>query len=159
MPKKQQKTFIQKKQTKKRTVPKNELPFEKQSKVAQKSPSISRFIPDIASLRQIIISRAFAIHVISGFLVVMIGLLGQRIYINYQIAQEVHRVDQQLANQVQFWQGIVGKYGPYRDAYYTLALLEYQRGNIKKAREYIKKVLVIDPDFAQGKAFGEKIGF
>lgn len=63
---------------------------------------------------------------------------------------------EEVASKVEFWQEIIRKYPNYRDAYFSLALLEYQRGNIEKAKVYLQESLTLDPNFKEGRTL-EKI--
>ena len=54
-----------------------------------------------------------------------------------------------------YWQGIVSKYKDYRDGYFQLAVLEYQLGNIQKAKLHLDEVLKLDPNFEKGRELGK----
>lgn len=56
-----------------------------------------------------------------------------------------------LGKKINFWQSIANKYEGYKDAYFQIALLEYKLGNFKKALEYNKKALFLDPNFEDSK--------
>jgi tetratricopeptide (TPR) repeat protein len=46
-----------------------------------------------------------------------------------------------------YWVEIVRAHPDYRDGYFMVATLAYQRGNIREAREYLNKVSEIDPNY------------
>lgn len=46
-----------------------------------------------------------------------------------------------------YWEEIVATHPSYRDAYFKLALLEYQLGDREKTSIYLKKTLEIDPNY------------
>ncbi len=46
-----------------------------------------------------------------------------------------------------FWENIVAEKPDYRDAYLQLAVLNYKIWQNEKAEEYLKKALIIDPNF------------
>ena len=56
-----------------------------------------------------------------------------------------------VQNELIFWQKEVGKMPNYRDAYFKLALLNYQLKDFDKANEYLKKTLSLDPNFEKGR--------
>ncbi len=57
----------------------------------------------------------------------------------------------QLEKQIVYWENVVAGHKNYRDAYFTLALLEYKLGNNVKARMYLDKTFYIDPNFEEGR--------
>lgn len=72
----------------------------------------------------------------------------------YKTASEYKKIATERKNiqvKVNFWQSIANKYEGYKDSYFQIALLEYRLGNIKKAREYNKKALLLDPNFEDSK--------
>ncbi len=46
-----------------------------------------------------------------------------------------------------YWMEIIRAHPDYRDGYFMVATLAYQRGNIREAREYLNKVREIDPNY------------
>ncbi len=46
-----------------------------------------------------------------------------------------------------YWMEIVRAHPDYRDGYFMVATLAYQRGNMQQAREYLNKVREIDPNY------------
>jgi tetratricopeptide (TPR) repeat protein len=72
----------------------------------------------------------------------------------YQKASDYRKISQErksIQEKINFWQSIINKYEGYKDAYFQIALLEFKRGNIKKALEYNKKALLLDPNFEDSK--------
>jgi tetratricopeptide (TPR) repeat protein len=56
-----------------------------------------------------------------------------------------------LQSKANFWQAIIDKYDGYKDAYFQKALLEYNLGQIDKAKEDNAKALLLDPNFTDAK--------
>lgn len=56
-----------------------------------------------------------------------------------------------VLNELVFWQKEIGERPNYRDAYFKLALLNYQLKDFDKANEYLKKTLSLDPNFEKGR--------
>lgn len=91
---------------------------------------------------------------VSFLFMVIILSAGTILYLDKQnILQTKH---EDIQSKVEFWEGIVRKYPDYRDAYFSLSLLEYQRGNTQKARVYLQEALSLDPNFKEGRAL-EKV--
>lgn len=72
----------------------------------------------------------------------------------YSVYIQKKQVDNQraaLERQVEYWNGVIKEHKDYRDAYFQLALLQYQLRNFEKSKEYLKKVFELDPNFEKGK--------
>jgi tetratricopeptide (TPR) repeat protein len=54
---------------------------------------------------------------------------------------------QDIKELITLWEGIVAQRPDYRDGYLQLAVLNYKVFEDKKAQDYLKKALVIDPNF------------
>lgn len=54
------------------------------------------------------------------------------------------------------WIDIANKYPGYRDAYFQIAVLSYQIGDISTERKYLQKTILADPNFAPAQSL-EKI--
>lgn len=61
-----------------------------------------------------------------------------------------------IRQEISFWEKVVKEKPDYRDAYFQLAVLNYQLNHIKKAKEFLLKTLEIDPNFESAKKL-EKI--
>lgn len=62
-----------------------------------------------------------------------------------------------LQKQILQWQHVVATHADYRDGYFELAVLEYQLGNIDKARMYNQQALTLDPNFKSGEELERKL--
>ena len=60
--------------------------------------------------------------------------------------------------EVKFWEENLSKYPEYRDAYFRLAVLEYELRNFEKSEEYLEKVFKLDPSFKEGKKLEKLLG-
>jgi len=58
---------------------------------------------------------------------------------------------QQIQDKINFWQSIADKYEGYKDAYFQMAILDYNLGNFKKAKLDDQKALTLDPNFEDAK--------
>lgn len=94
------------------------------------------------------ISLFFLIIVFLSFGILVSGL---KFYKYVSLYAKISSERQSLQGKINFWQSIADKYEGYKDAYFQIALLEYKLGNFKKAREYNKKALLLDPNFEDSK--------
>lgn len=110
-------------------------------KEVKQSPKINRFFTE-----WYVFPIAFSI-----ILVLLIGVLGVQ-YVSF--AQEYSFKEQErirIQEEVGFWEQVVEKYPDYRDAYFKIALLEYQLGSTVKSKEFLQKTLLLDPNFDKGR--------
>ena len=56
-----------------------------------------------------------------------------------------------------FWQEEVSKNPGYRDAYFSLALVDYRLNDIKNTKQNLEKALSLDPTFQEGREFKQII--
>ncbi|MCL4386782.1 tetratricopeptide repeat protein [Patescibacteria group bacterium] len=119
--------------------PKNTLSEIIREKIGKylKFPSIYRFITE---------KPWFTIF---ASIAVLLGIifLSLNLYKNIQIKNNVEAERQKLTSDVQFWESIVHKYKGYRDAYFKLAVLEYQLKDFDKSKEYLNQAIKLDPNF------------
>ncbi|QQG40713.1 MAG: hypothetical protein HYV37_00060 [Candidatus Levyibacteriota bacterium] len=112
-------------------------------------PSIYRFIP-----AKSFFDKTFWKWIIGGFiallLVIMFVISSIQTYKHFQDKklEEVKR--KELILKVEYWEKVINKYKNYRDGYFQLAVLEYQLGNKEKAKMYLDKVFLLDPNFEEG---------
>lgn len=89
-------------------------------------------------------------------LLASIGLIALLVFVFRDLQKEITRERQlsaarsMLNAKIQSWRAVVQEYPDYRDGYFTLATLEYQKGDIVSAGYDNKKALAIDPNFKQG---------
>lgn len=90
---------------------------------------------------------------LAGFLFVLasIFVVSLDLYSNYTKNQALNSEKDKVQNELVFWNGEVKKRPNYRDAYFKLALLNYQLKDFDKAKEYLKKTLSLDPNFEKGR--------
>jgi len=88
---------------------------------------------------------------ISLILIVGIVFFGTKVYQSSSQIVKIANQRQDLQSKANFWQSIVDKYDGYKDAYFQKALLEYNLGQIDKAKEDNTKALLLDPNFSDAK--------
>ena len=94
---------------------------------------------------------ASALIVISLILIAGIVVFTVKTYQNLDQAIQINNQRQILQGKINFWQSIIDKYDGYKDAYFQKALLEYNLGQIQKAKEDNLKALLLDPNFEDAK--------
>lgn len=62
-----------------------------------------------------------------------------------------------ILREVVFWQEQVKIHPDFRDAYFKLALLNYQLGNFKEANKDLEKTLILDPNFEKGRELQKQL--
>jgi tetratricopeptide (TPR) repeat protein len=88
---------------------------------------------------------------ISLVLLAGIGILTVQVAQDFGQITQINAQRQALQGKANFWQSIIDKYDGYKDAYFQKALLEYNLGQIDKAKEDNLKALLLDPNFTDAK--------
>ncbi len=110
----------------------------------QKSPRNYRIIPENWNKDEFTFFIG-AVFILGAILVVSLDLFSN-------LSEEKALADQKvnLVKQQNFWQNQVNKRANYRDAYYNLALVEFELRNIEGASDNLGKALSLDPNFKEG---------
>ena len=116
-----------------------ESEFERDTSGAHHFPKISRVITE----------RWFLIGLVSGILLAGIIIIAGNIQANIEERKNLEQKREKIKKEITYWQENARKYPGYRDAYFQLALLEYQLGDAQSAQNYINKVEAIDPNFQE----------
>lgn len=127
-------------------------------KISWKSqfPTFYRIIPEVKKALKHAKTKLFWTSAISFvFLLLIIFELGKG-YELFSKRQQLELQRQQISSEIEFWNQKTKDYKSFKDAYYKIALLEYQLGNSQIAKAYVKKALSIDPFFEEAKKL-EKI--
>lgn len=123
---------------------------------SSKFPSIYRFITEYLR-SQIHWSIEAVFFAVIGILLVSLSFfVGFRLTNDLSYIEKLKEQHKSIASQIAFWENAVSTYKDFRDGYFKLALLEYQRGNLLKAKVYLQDALIIDPNFEKGREL-EKI--
>ena len=112
-------------------------------------PKINRFITE----------RWKLIMVSLASVVILIGITSQVMLLSQNL-KELDKLQKEkigLVSELSYWQQIVSQYEGYRDAYFRIASLEYQLGQIDEAKKSVEKVLSLDPNFENARVLGDKI--
>ena len=70
---------------------------------------------------------------------------------NLQARQSIDRQRGDLMKNLNFWEDFIAKHNNFRDAYFQASILEYQMGDISKAKIYVEKGLALDPNSENGR--------
>jgi tetratricopeptide (TPR) repeat protein len=123
-------------------------------------PSINRFITERLFLKRLPLFTKIAFaSFFSGFLLLQIVLQSATFQLKSQEAAALKQERGQIEKEIAYLKSLTPQYKNYRDIYYRIALLEYKVGSFDESKKYVSKVLEIDPNFAEGRVLGEKIGF
>lgn len=115
-----------------------------------KFPNISRIFPEVIKKNKAL--TLGLILILIATIVVAFDLTKNVIQRNKEVAKR-----QKLIEQKTYWQNTINTYPDFRDAYFSLAIIEYQLGNISEASRYLEKVYEIDPNFEKGDFLKEKL--
>lgn len=80
-----------------------------------------------------------------------ISLIGLNIYLNFQKQKNLTNEKFRVIREISFWENEVARHSNYRDGYMSLALLNFQVKNFKEARNSLKKIFELDPNFEKGR--------
>jgi hypothetical protein len=124
-----------------------------------KFPSIPRIIPEVSfsSLKKVVWNKYFMVSFVATFISVAVIMQGFELTGHIRELQMIRSEREQVRGEIAYWEGIVKMHEDYRDGYFKLALLEYRLGNKEKAREYIDRTLLIDPNYKAAHEFEDKI--
>lgn len=123
-----------------------------------KFPKIYRFITEkLNFLLKNKYIKIGAYSLIYTSLAVLIFFLSIDFYNYYNIQKDLKIEREKTRSQIVVWQGVIDKYPNFKDAYLQLGTLEYKIGNLEKAKEYVKKALVLDPEYSDAIELNKKI--
>lgn len=113
-------------------------------------PKIYRFITE----QWVIIFVSF----LSGLMTIAIAIQGLILRENLKIEKSLESDRMKTEQELKYWKKEAQKYTDYRDLDFKIANLEYKLGHIDEARNYLKKVMEIDPNFEKGREMEKQIG-
>lgn len=120
----------------------------KEEKQKNKFPSISRFIPEKPKENYLFLA---------GFIFIIICSLvvGFDLYQNFMLQKRLIGETAELQRKIVFWENETKEHPDFRDAYFNLALINYQLRNFESSKLNLEKALNIDPNFKKGRKFQE----
>lgn len=99
---------------------------------------------------KIFLSFVIFVFLLSGSVILALG-----IYQKYTELNTINIQREKINNEISFWQSVLQKYPGYKDAYFSIALLEYQLKDYGISKENNEKALQLDPNFADAKKLEE----
>lgn len=115
--------------------------MKKQDLKEFKFPRISRRITD-KKVWSVVVS------VVIGLAILIVGADLQK---SIQGKQHIEKERIKIAKDIEYWEKTIEKYKDFRDAYFQLAVLNYQLGEIEKAKSFLQKTLELDPNFEEAR--------
>lgn len=106
----------------------------------------------------LVLNKYFIVSFLTTFLGVALTLQGISVQKSLQSLENIKNERTQIEKEVIYWEDVVKDHKGYRDAYFKLALLEFQLGNKDKAKTYTEKTLEIDPNYAPAREFRKEVG-
>lgn len=111
-------------------------------------PNISRFIPE--KFNEV---HLFAIGL--TFILISALVVGLDLYGNLSLEKKLIGETGELQSKLNFWELESQRHPGYRDAYFNLALINFQLRDLTSSRSNLEKALEIDPNFKKGREFEE----
>lgn len=87
-----------------------------------------------------------------GTLVIVLAMLiiSLDLYSNFAAQKRTNEERTKVLNQLSFWSNEVKIHPNYRDAYFSLALLNFRLRDMDSARKNLNEALKLDPNFEKG---------
>lgn len=135
-----------------------------------KFPSNSRSIPAFVKTSagkpgpfKFKLSSAMVLKIYRGSLKVFIAFIfiltaivvGLDLQDNLRIKKEIASQRESLQNDLYFWESFIQEHENYIDAYFQASILEYKLGSTSKAKMYVEKGLLLDPNSEDGRKIEE----
>lgn len=136
------------------------------TKLPKHFPSISRFITEKSFLKPHYKAKAQKIYAYMSipliFLVIVIlliltGFIGYKLSIDYFKYQDLQYKRQQTYSKINFWKSIAEKYNGYPEAYFNIAVLYYELGELNNSQNYLTQTLLLNPDYPNADKLKNKL--
>ena len=118
----------------------------------------ARNIPESRHWYSILLNKYFLVSFLTTFLGVALALQGISVSKSLSTLRSIEGERSKIEREVRYWEKIISTRPDYRDAYFKLALLEYQLGDSDKTRIYLEKTLEIDPNYTPALDFRKEAG-
>ena len=88
-----------------------------------------------------------------GMLCILVAILviSLDLYSNFRQQEDLTQKRMLVLNQIAFWQSEIKIHPNYRDAYMSLALLNFQLRDLDETRKNLDKALNLDPNLEKGR--------
>ncbi len=131
-------------------------PIVKKQKPINKFPNISLIFTECKNIikknkKSIFLTNKFFLLLGIFLSILLLIFLTISLWRNLKTLNESKKEKEVVLKEIKKWQNMVKEYKDYRDGYFMLSVLEYRIKNYDKSKEYLNKVLIIDPNFKQGR--------
>jgi len=90
-------------------------------------------------------------------LILLIFLLSFNLIQDYQEYRKISLERQNINVKINSWSSILDKFPGYSDASFNMAVLYYQLNDFEKAKTYLDKTLIFDPNYPQAQKLGSEL--
>ena len=118
----------------------------------QKLPRNSRIIPERIHADEFI----FTLGILCIFAAILV--VSANLYKNLKEQKALVNEKIKVLREEAYWENEIKLKPDFRDAYFSLALINYQLNDLNKANEYLAKTLSLDPNFEKGRELGKLLG-
>ena len=119
--------------------------YKKAKPKEQKFPRNYRNIPEKLNRDEVVFFVGM-LCLLTAILIISLDL-----YSNFRQQEILTQKRTEVLNQIAFWQSEIKTRPNYRDAYMSLALLNFQLRDLDKTRKNLDKALNLDPNFEKGR--------
>lgn len=96
-----------------------------------------------------ILKKMTIIFVFAAIIIFIIGI-SYDLYRNFALNQQIQLQRQKLNREINLWESFLEKYKNYKEVYFQIAAREYELKNFDKAKQYLQKAFLIDPNYEEG---------
>ncbi|MCL4354869.1 hypothetical protein M1349_05410 [Patescibacteria group bacterium] len=121
-------------------------------------PKNSRFITEKPFLFLAVWLRKLVFPAAYLALLVVLVFVGMDVYQKSQRYFELSYQKENIRQEISGLEKKIQTYPSFKEGYLRLAILEYRLGNINKSRKYIRKAVLLDPNYKQAQDFAKLIG-
>ena len=135
-------------------------------KLPNKFPSISRFITEKAHVKPLNKAKAqkvYAYILVALTLAAAVVLLALTSFVGYNLSisyikyQNLQSQRQQIYSKINFWKSIAEKYTGFPEAYFNIAVLYYEVGELETSQTYLTQTLLLNPNYPNAQKLENKL--
>lgn len=135
------------------------MKFKKSKKKAENKPKKARVNLQFPRNYRIIPEgwKADELFFFFGALFILVAILIVAFDLFLNLKEQNKTTDEKVAliKEQIFWQEQISKKPGYRDAYFSLALVDYRLNDLKNTKQNLEKALSLDPTFEEGRTLGQ----
>ncbi len=130
----------------------------KKEKITKELPKNSRFITERAVLFSFSRLKKIILPVIYLALFALLVFVAADVYQESRQYFALTSQTEDIKQEIGSLEKKVQIYPSFKEGYLRLAILEYRLGDIDKSKKYIRKAVLLDPNFKQAQDFAKLIG-